>query len=107
MCPGSLCAAIADLVCSDKPPRIYELFPRDEEEDELAGFRKAYANTVAWNSPESVKRREELTRIIQKDQDERAKHRREKYQMLNDLAKEQDDAQNASRSAKAVSVNGD
>lgn len=103
--PSRLCQqSLTGLFSSDLPTRIYQLFPRDEEEDELAGFRKAHANAVAWNSAESVRRRDELERIIQKDQEKRAANRREKYEMLNDLANELE--QNGMRT-DTVTVNGD
>lgn len=94
-------AKVSDLTSplSSQAAPIHHLFPWDREEvdektkleEELAGFRKAYASSNAWNAkPEARKRRRNLEEVIQADIEERAANRRALYEMLNDLNDEQD-----------------
>lgn len=70
----------------------YHLFPWTKDEpdekarmvEELAGFRRAYTNSTAWNAtPEARQRRHELEEIIQREIDERTERRRALYESLN------------------------
>jgi hypothetical protein len=76
-------------------------------EEELAGFRQAYANSNAWNAkPEARKRRRNLEEVIQTNIEERAANRRALYEMLNDLNDEQDVRHNGAGQEGLAGENG-
>jgi hypothetical protein len=105
---------LTSLVSSQSAP-IHHLFPWDREEvdektkleEELAGFRKAYANSNAWNAkPEARNRRRNLEEVIQTNIEERAANRRALYEMLNDLNNERDGEQSGADREVSAGENG-
>lgn len=73
--------------------------------EDLAAYRKALANTIAWNKPENIKRRQTLEKIIQAEIDRRAERRKALYEALNgDLnGHEHADARNGVDNAEVLS----
>lgn len=51
--------------------------------EDLEAYRRASANTMAWNKPENIKRRQALEKIIQAEIDQRTERRKALYAALN------------------------